>query len=98
MKNATGVVTSEFAKRTDFPNVDSDADELDIDKLKNVPSGLSSLKSKVDKLDIGKLETTPVDLRKLSDVVKNDVVEKTDYYEFVKKINAIKTIDKSDLV
>ena len=55
MKNATGVVTSEFAKRTDFPNVDSDADELDIDKLKNVPSGLSSLKSKVDKLDIGKL-------------------------------------------
>ena len=92
------MVTSEFAKRTDFPNVDSDADELDIDKLKNVPSGLSSLKSKVDKLDIGKLETTPVDLRKLSDVVKNDVVEKTDYYEFVKKINAIKTIDKSDLV
>ena len=98
LKNATGVVTSEFAKRTDFPNADSDADELDIDKLKNVPSGLSSLKSKVDKLDIGKLETTPVDLRKLSDVVKNDVVEKTDYYEFVKKINAIKTIDKSDLV
>ena len=34
--------------------------------LKNVPSGLSSLKSKVDKLDIGKLETAPVDLSKLS--------------------------------
>ena len=44
-----------------------------------MPSGLSSFKSKVDKLDIGKLETTPVDLRKLSDVVKNDAVEKTDY-------------------
>ena len=34
--------------------------------LKNVPSGLSSLKSKVDKLDIVKLETAPVDLSKLS--------------------------------
>ena len=34
--------------------------------LKNVPSGLSSLKSKVDKLDTGKLETAPVDLSKLS--------------------------------
>ena len=41
-------------------------DKLDIDKLKNVPSGLSSLKSKVDKLDIGKSETAPVDLSKLS--------------------------------
>ena len=50
------MVTSEFAKRTDFPNVDSDADELDIDKLKNVPSGLSSLEFwSLDKLDIGKL-------------------------------------------
>ena len=52
-------------------------DKLDIDKLKNVPSGLSSLKSKVDKSDIGKLETTPVDLSKLGNVVKNDVVKKT---------------------
>ena len=41
-------------------------DKLDIDKLKNVPSSLSSLKSKVDKLDIVKLETAPVDLSKLS--------------------------------
>ena len=40
---------------------------------------LSNLKSKVDKLDIGKLETTPVDLRRLSNVVKNDVVKKDEY-------------------
>ena len=32
----------------------SDADNLDIDKLKTVPSGLSSLKSKEDKLDVDK--------------------------------------------
>ena len=60
-------------------------DKLDIDKLKNVPSGLSNLKSKVDKLDIGKIETTPVDISKLSNVVKNDVVKRTEYIELVKK-------------
>ena len=60
-KNATGVDTSDFGKKTDLANLKSDVDKLDIDKLKVVPSGLSSLKSKVDKLDIGKLETTPVE-------------------------------------
>ena len=60
-------------------------DKLDIDKLKNVPSGLSNLKSKVDKLDIGKIETTPVDISKLCNVVKNDVAKRTEYIELVKK-------------
>ena len=60
-KNATGVDTSDFGKKTDLANLKSDVDKLDIDKLKVAPSGLSSLKSKVDKLDIGKLETTPVE-------------------------------------
>ena len=32
------------------------------------------LKSKIDKLDIGKLETYPTDLRKLSNLVKYEVV------------------------
>ena len=41
------------------------------------------MKSKVDKLEIGKLETTPVDLSKLSNVVKNDVVRKTEYHKLV---------------
>ena len=40
----------------------SDVDKLDIDKLKNVPSGLISLKRKVDKLDVDKLVPAPVDL------------------------------------
>ena len=51
-------------------------DELDIDKLKNVPTNLSNLKSKVDKLDVDKLVPVVVDLSKLSDVVKNDVIKK----------------------
>ena len=56
------------------------------------------MKSKVDKLEVGKLETTPVDLSKLSNVVKNDVVRKTEYNELVKKVNKINTTDTSDLV
>ena len=40
---------------------------------------LANLKSKVDSLDIGKLKNTVVDLGKLSDVVKNEVVKKTEY-------------------
>ena len=49
--------------------------KLNGDKLKNVQSGLSSLKSKVDKLDIGKIETAAVDLSKLSNVVKNETIK-----------------------
>ena len=38
-------------KKTDLASLKPDVDKLDIDRLKNVPSGLSSLKSKVDELD-----------------------------------------------
>ena len=40
---------------------------------------LASLKTEVDKIDTDKLKTVPGDLAKLSNVVKNDVVKKTDY-------------------
>ena len=39
-------------------------------------SNLVSFKPEVDQLDINKLVPAPVDVRKLSDVVKNDVVKK----------------------
>ena len=39
-----------------------------------------------------------VDLENLSDVVVNEVVKKTVYDEFIKKVNNIKTTDTSDLV
>ena len=50
---------------------------------------------KIDKLDIDKLATVPVDLSKLSNVVRNDVVKKTDYYKLVTKLD---NIDTSGLV
>ena len=98
LKNATGLDTSDFTKKTDLANLKYDVDKSSFDKLKNVLSGLSSLRSKIDKLDIGKLEITPVNLSKLSDVVKNEVVKKTEYDELVKKVNNVNTTKTSDLV
>ena len=42
-------------------------------------TNLAALKTEVDKSDTDKLKTTPIDLFKLSNVVENDVVKKTDY-------------------
>ena len=46
LKNATGADTSKFAKRVNFVNLKSNVDKLDIDKLKNVQTNLSNLKSR----------------------------------------------------
>ena len=54
-------------KKTDLADLKFDIEKLDIDKLKNVHTNLSKLKTKVDKLDVARV---PVDLSKLSDVVK----------------------------
>ena len=48
---------------------------------------LAALKIEVDKIDTDKLKTVP-DLSKLSNVVKNDVVKKTDYNT---KVTSIET-------
>ena len=42
-------------------------------------TNLAALKTEIDKINADKLKTTPTDLAKLSNVVKNDVVKKTDY-------------------
>ena len=55
LKNTTGVGTSSFPKKADLANLKSDVNKVDIDKFKNMPSGLSSLKGKVDKLHVDKL-------------------------------------------
>ena len=54
-------------------------------------SNLASLKTEVDKIDADKLKTVPVDLAKLSNVVKNDVVKKTEYNKLVTKVDNIDT-------
>ena len=45
------------------------------------------MKTEVDKIDVDKLKTVPVDLAKLSNVVKNDVVKKTEYNKLVTKVD-----------
>ena len=51
-------------------------------------TNLAALKSEVNKIDVDKLKTTPTDLAKLSNVVKNDVVKKTDYNTKVTSIES----------
>ena len=49
------------------------------------------MKTEVDKIGADKLRTVPVDLARLSNVVKNDVVKKTEYNRLVAKVNGIDT-------
>ena len=52
LKNATGINTSSFAKKVYVAGSKSNIDKLDIDKLKNIATNLSNLKSKVDKVNV----------------------------------------------
>ena len=52
---------------------------------------LANLKTEVDKLDIDKLTPVPHDFAKLSNVVKNDVVKKTDNNKLVTEVDNIDT-------
>ena len=54
-------------------------------------TNLAALKTEVDNIDTGKLKTVPNDLAKLSNVVKNDVVKKTEYNTLKNKVDAIDT-------
>ena len=56
---ATGVGIFKFAKMFDLVNLKSDADKLDIDKLKNIIK--SNLSNKTINYLSNKLETVPVD-------------------------------------
>ena len=47
----------------------------------------------MDKIDIDKLKPVPNDLAKLSNVVKNDVVKKTEYSKLVTKVDNIDTTE-----
>ena len=59
-------------------------------------TNLAALKSEVDEIDVDKLKTVPTDLSKLSNIVKNDVVKKTDYNTEVTSIeNQIAGVTKN---
>ena len=77
---------SNYATKTDLKNIS----HIDVSSYA-LKSNLASLKTEVDKLDINKLTSLPVDLAKLSNVVKNDVVKKTEYDNLVNKVNGIDT-------
>ena len=51
-------------------------------------TNLAALKTKVDQIDSDKLKATPIDLDRLSNLVKNGVVKKTDYNAKVTNIES----------
>ena len=75
---------SNYATKTDLKNVS----HVDVSSFA-LKSNLASLKTEVDKIDADKLKTVPVDLAKLSNVVKNNVIKKTEYDKLVAKVNGI---------
>ena len=79
---------SNYAIKTDLKNVT----HVDVSSFAS-KTNLASLKTEVDKLDADKLVPVPNDLAKLSNVVKNDVVKKTEYNKLVTKTNGIDTIN-----
>ena len=64
---------SNYATKDDVKNVT----HVDVSSYAT-KTNLALLKTEVDKLDTDKLKTVPANLAKLSNVVKNDVVKKTD--------------------
>ena len=77
---------SNYATKTDLKNVS----HVDVSSFA-LKSNLTSLKTEVDKLDIDKLTPAPDDLVKLSNVVNNNVVKKTENNKFVTKVDNIDT-------
>ena len=83
--------------KTDLSNY---ASEVDIEDISHVDTStfawktnLADLKTEVDKLDIDKLKPLPNDVSKLSNVVTNEVVKKTEYNKLVTKVDNIDTSD-----
>ena len=75
---------SSYATKTDLKNVS----HVDVSSFA-LKSNLASVKTEGDRIDAAKLKTGPVDLVKLSNVVKNDVIKKTEYDKLVAKVNGI---------
>ena len=72
-----------YATKTDLKNIT----HVDVSSFAS-KTNLAALKTEVDKIDADKLKTTPIDLDRLSNLVKNDVVKKTDYNTKVTSIEA----------
>ena len=76
-----------YATKTDLKNVT----HIDISSFALETNLANLLKTEVDKVDIAKLTPVPDDLAKLSNVVKNCFVKKTEYDKLVEKVDNIDT-------
>ena len=65
---------SNYATKDDVKNIT----HVDVSSYAT-KTNLAALKTEVDKINVDKLKTVPDDLAKLSNVVKNEVVKKTDF-------------------
>ena len=82
---------SNYATKHDVKNIT----HVDVSSYAS-KTNLAALKTPVDKIDSDKLKTVPTDLAKLSNVVKNDVVKKTNYNTKVTNIeNQIAGVSKN---
>ena len=68
-----------YATKMDLKNTAG----VDMLKFDTSRVDLAGLKSEIDKLDIDTSKTTLVDIIKVSDIVKNVVVKKTEYDKLV---------------
>ena len=80
-----GLDLTNYTTKTDLKNIT----HVDVSSYAS-KTNLAALKSQLDKIGVDKLKTTPTDLAKLSNLVKNDVVKKTDYNTKVTSIEAQK--------
>ena len=67
----------------------AEVDKLDINKLVDVPTSLSNIKTKLDDVDVGKLKIVHVDLKRVSDVVDYEVVKNTKFNALKTKVNSL---------
>ena len=82
---------SNYATKADINNI------LHVDTSSfALKTNLANLKTEVDNLDIDKLVPVLTDLSKLSNIVKNDVIKKTDYNSKITEIKG-KILDISNL-
>ena len=72
-----------YATKIDLKNIT----HVDVSSFAS-KTNLAALKTEVDKIDADKLKTAPTDLAKLTNVIENDVVKKTDYNTKVTSIEA----------
>ena len=83
---SVSVDPSNYATKTHIKNIT----HIDTSGF-GLKTNLANVKTEVDEIYTDKLRTVPVHLSKLSNVVKNEVVKKTECNKLVNKVNYIDT-------